>query len=222
VPKLIAEHADLNYQQIKDVELKATDTAEADAVLGKDNYSKRTLMLAHTIKHYLGGNAVINGDIIGQVGKCSLHRDIPQCFATPGYFRCKLHNYSKEAKDALRRWMKEIGESDEHVNYFDLFSIENRMGVWAANENEIYNMVGQYYLSIFNSRSIIYEWIRVDRRVRKVSAIHMAIIKSLHPELLEIPFEPDGTFEKMAKYNGMSYLMASYLKYYIGKIKTRR
>lgn len=222
VPKLIAEHADLNYQQIQDVELKATDTAEADAILGKDNYSKRTLMLAHTIKHYLGGNAVINGDIIGQVGKCSLHRDIPQCFATPGYFRCKLHNYSKEAKDALRRWMKEIGESDEHVNYFDLFSIENRMGVWAANENEIYNMVGQYYLNIFNSRSIIYEWTRVDRRERKVSAIHMAIIKRLHSELLEIPFEADSIFDKMAKYNGMSYLMASYLKYYIGKIKTRR
>lgn len=222
VPKLIAEHADLNYQQIKDVELKATDTAAADAVLGKDNYSKRTLMLAHTIKHYLGGNAVINGDIIGQVGKCSLHRDIPQCFATPGYFRCKLHNYSKEAKDALRRWMKEIEESDEHVNNFDLFSIENRMGVWAANENEIYNMVGQYYLNIFNSRSIIYEWTRVDRKERKTSAIHQAIIKRLHPELLEVPFEPDGTFEKIAKYNGMSYLMASYLKYYIGKIKTRR
>lgn len=222
VPRLIAEHADLNYQQIKDVELKATDIAEADSVLGKDNYSKRTLMLAHTIKHYLGGNAVINGDIIGQVGKCSLHRDIPLCFATPAYFLCKLHNYSKEAKEGLRLWMQEIEESDEHVNSFDLFSIENRMGVWAANENEIYNLVGQYYLNIFNSRSIIYEWTRVDRKERKVSAIHLAIIKKLHPELLEIPFEPASIFEKIAKYNGMSYLMASYLKYYIGKIKTRR
>ena len=222
VPKLIAEQTHLNYQQFKDIELSGVDIAEANAILGENNYSKRTLMLAHTIKHYLGENAVINGDIIGQVGKCSLHRDIPQCFATPSYFRCKLHNYSKEAKEGLRLWLQEIKESDECVNSFDLFSIENRMGVWAANENEIYNMMGQYYLNIFNSRSIIYEWTRVDRRERKVSAIHMAIIKSLHPELLEIPFEPNGTFEKIAKYNGMSYLMASYLKYYIGKIKTRR
>lgn len=222
VPKLIAKHTHLNYRQFEDIELTDADIAEADTILGKDNYSKRTLMLAHTIKHYLGKNAVINGDIIGQVGKCSLHRDIPGCFAIPAYFRCKLHNYSKEAKEGLRLWLQEIEESDEHVNYFDLFSIENRMGVWAANENEIYNMVGQYYLNIFNSRSIIYEWTRVDRKVRKASAIHIAIIKRLHPELLEIPFEPDGTFEKIAKYNGMSYLMASYLKYYIGKIKTRR
>lgn len=220
VPKLIAEYAHLNYQQIGDRELTATDIAETDAVLGKDNYSKRTLMLAHTIKCHFGENAVINGDIIGQVGKCSLHRDIPLCFATPAYFLCKLHNYSKEAKEGLRQWMQEIEESDEHVNSFDLFSIENRMGVWAANENEIYNMVGQYYLNIFNSRSIIYEWTRVERKERKESAIHLAIIKKLHPELLEIPFESAGTFEKIAKYNGISYLLASYLKYYIEKIKS--
>ena len=220
VPKLIAEHAQLNYRQFEDIELSAGDIAEADAILGKDNYSKRTLMLAHTIKHYLGENAVINGDIIGQVGKCSLHRDIPQCFATPSYFRCKLHNFSKEAKQGLNLWLQKINQSDECVNSFDLFSIENRMGVWAANENEIYNMVGQYYLNIFNSRSIIYEWVRVARKERKVSAIHLAIIKRLHPELLEVPFGSDGIFEKMAKYNGISYLLASYLKYYIGKIKS--
>ena len=221
VPRLIAEHTHLNYQQIEDIELTDGDIAEANAILGENNYSKRTLMLAHTIKYHLGENAVINGDIIGQVGKCSLHRDIPLGFATPSYFLCKLHNYSKEAKEGLRLWIEEIAQSNEHVNRFDLFSIENRMGVWAANENEIYNMVGQYYLNIFNSRSIIYEWTRVDRKDRKVSAIHLAIIKMLCPELLEIPFESVGTFEKMAKYNGMSYLLASYLKYYIGKIRSR-
>ena len=220
MPKLIAEQVHLNYQQIRDIELTDSDIAEADVVLGKGNYSKRTLMLARTIKHHFGENAVINGDIIGQVGKCSLHRDIPLCFATPSYFRCKLHNYSKEAKEGLRLWMQEIDQSDEHVNGFDLFSIENRMGVWAANENEIYNMVGQYYLNIFNSRSIIYEWVRVARKERKVSVIHLAIIKRLHPELLEVPFGSDGIFENMAKYNGISYLLASYLKYYIGKIKS--
>ena len=222
VPRLIAERTHLNYQQIEDIELTDSDIAEANAILGENNYSKRTLMLAHTIKSHFDENAVINGDIIGQVGKCSLHRDIPLCFATPSYFLCKLHNYSKEAKEGLRLWMKEIIQSDEHVNRFDLFSIENRMGVWAANENEIYNVIGQYYLNIFNSRSIIYEWTRVLRKERKVSAIHLAIIKMLHPELLDIPFESAGIFEKMAKYNGISYLLASYLKYFIGKIILRK
>ena len=222
IPKLIADQAHLNYHQINDIELTDVDITEANTVLGKDNYSKRTLMLAHTIRYHFGENAVINGDIIGQVGKCSLHRDIPLRFATPSYFRCKLHNYSKGAKDALRSWMQEIEQSDEHVNNFDLFSVENRMGVWAANENEIYNMVGQYYLNIFNSRSIIYEWTRVDRKERKLSAIHMAIIRKLESGLLDIPFEPATIFEKIAKNNGISYLIASYLKHYLGKIKYRK
>lgn len=221
VPKQIADHVNLNYHQIKDIELTDKDVAEANNLLGEDNYSKRTLMLAHTINNNLGKYAVINGDIIGQVGKCSLHRDIPLCFASPSYFLCKLHNYTKGAKMALQNWLHDIRKTDEKVNCFDLFSIENRMGVWAANENEIYNMVGQYYLNVFNSRSIIYEWTRVDRKERKKSAIHIAIIKLLKPELLDIPFESAGVFENISKYNGFTYLMASYLKYYVEKIKNR-
>lgn len=221
VPKQIAARVNLDYHQINDVDLTDKDIAEADGLLGEGNYSKRTLMLAHTINKHFGNYAVINGDIIGQVGKCSLHRDIPLCYATPSYFLCKLHNYTKGAKVALRKWLLDIRKTEEKVNSFDLFSIENRMGVWAANENEIYNVVGQYYLNIFNSRSIIYEWTRVDRKERKLSAIHIAIIRSLCPELLEIPFEPAGVCERMLKYNGLTYLIASYLKHYFEKIKKR-
>lgn len=221
IPRKIAERVNLNYHQITDVSLTENEISYADSILGKDNYNKRTLMLAHTIKHYWGEYAVINGDVIGQVGKCSLHRDIPCRFATPSYFLCKLHNYSKEAKLALGRWLQEVQESDEYVNIFDLFSIENRLGVWAANENEIYNLIGQNYLNVFNSRSIIYEWTRVSRKERKNSAIHLAVIRALKPELLEIPFEPSAFVEKISKYNGYTYLFASYFKHYIEKIRSR-
>ena len=221
IPKQISEKLHLDYHQVKDIHLTATDIAEADTILGVGNYSYRTLMLAHTINHYFGEYAVINGDVIGQVGKCSLHRDIPERFAIPSYFLCKLHNYSKKAKFALEKWLKEIQDAGEHVNKFDLFSIENRLGVWAANENEIYNLTGQYYLNIFNSRSIIYEWTRVSRKERKNSSIHLAIIRALNPVLLEIPFEASGLLEKISKYNGYTYLCASYLKHYIEKIKSR-
>lgn len=221
LPLKIADKVCLNYSQITDVSLTEKDVSYANTYLGKDNYKMRTLMLAHTINHHYGNNAVINGDIIGQVGKCSLHRDIPERFAIPSYFLCKLHNYSKEAKFALGEWLEEIKDVGEHVNKFDLFSIENRLGVWAANENEIYNLLGQYYLNIFNSRSIIYEWTRVSRRERKNSSIHLAIIRALNPVLLEIPFEASGLLEKISKYNGYTYLCASYLKHYIEKIKSR-
>ena len=219
VPLEIAKYIGLNYQQIADIPVSQVLTDAADSFFGKGNYNTRTLMLANTINHYWGDYAVINGDIIGQVGKCSLHRDIPLKNATPSYFRCKLHNYSDAAKKELQAWIDDVYASNETVNLFDLFSIENRMGVWAADENEIYNAIGQNYLNIFNSRSIIYTWTRVDRGVRKNSEIHKAIISMVNPKLLDIPFERMGRMEGLAKYNGMTYLMASYVKHIVESLK---
>lgn len=222
VPRLIAEKMNLEYTQFSDFNLTEKELSYADSFLGKGNYKKRTLMLAHTIKNSFGKYSVVNGDIIGQVGKCSLHRDIPARYAVPSYFLCKLHNYSKEAELALGEWLDEIKAAGEYVNTFDLFSIENRLGVWAANENEIYNMIGQYYLNIFNSRCIVYEWTCVSRKVRKDSAIHLAMIKALKPELLDFPFEPSGFLERFSKSNGYTYLVASYFKHYIEKYTNRK
>ena len=128
IPQELAKLCLMEYQQITDVEASEELKCDMDNWLGKERYSMRTLNIANTIKQYFGGAAIINGDIIGQVGKCSLHRDIPNIFATAGYFRCKLHNYSKESKKILKDWLKDIKNSGEKVNVFDLFSIENRMG----------------------------------------------------------------------------------------------
>lgn len=219
VPLEIAKHIGLNYQQVEDILSPQQLVDAADSFFGKGNYNSRTLMLANTINHYFGKYAVINGDIIGQVGKCSLHRDIPLKYATPSYFRCKLHNYSAAAKKELQAWIDDVYASNETVNLFDLFSIENRMGVWAADENEVYNAIGQNYLNIFNSRSIIYTWTRVDRGIRKNAEIHKAIIRILNPKLLAIPFERTGRMEGLAKYNGMTYLAASYVKHVVESLK---
>lgn len=221
VPKIIAKGLGLNHVQVDDVSLSNENIEEADRVLGKNNYSKRALVIAHTVNHYFGGHAIINGDIIGQIGKCSLHRDISLAFATPSYFVCKMHNHAKDANKAMEEWMEDVQSSQEQVNIFDLFSIENRMGVWAANTYEIYNMIGQYNLNIINSRSVIYEWIKVSRAERKDSAIHIQTIKQLAPELLNFSFGKSGKIDKLVKYNGTTYLIASYFKHYVEGIKLR-
>ena len=223
VPKQLCSENKMPYEQISDVEVSEDLKKEMDCLLGENNYSYRTLRIAQTILEHYGDGAVINGDIIGQVGKCSLHRDIPLCFATPAYFRCKLHNYSDEAKKQLRLWMREIKNSGECVDIFDLFSIENRMGRWAGQENLIYNSLGQVYLNIFNSRSIIYVWTAVRRRERKRSRIHVNLIKNKMPALLEIPFESDESkIIQLSKANGLTYLLASYAKYYIERLRFKR
>ena len=223
IPKQLCTQNNIPYELIDDVIVSEDLESEMDHLLGEKNYSLRTLRIAQTIKEHYGDGAVVNGDIIGQVGKCSLHRDIPLRFATPGYFRCKLHNYSSESKKQLKLWLEEIKEAGECVNTFDLFSIENRMGRWAAQENMIYNSIGQFYLNVFNSRSIIYLWTAVNRKERKMSSIHVSLIKKKMPKLLEVPFESDDSMIiRLSKANGMAYLLSSYAKYYIERAKFKR
>lgn len=218
IPRNICEILNEPYDVVKDKELSSQMIQKINEILGTGLYSKRTLMIANTVKCYCKRNAIINGDLIGQIGKCSLHRDIPESLASAEYFRFKLHNYSYNAKVELQKWLKEIRESCECVNVFDLFSVENRLGRWAAQENQIYNAIGQVYINIFNSRSIIYNWTAVDRKLRKKSLIHIEYIKRLQENLLQVPFEKDDIFSNLAKSNGLTYFFASALKFYIGKI----
>jgi hypothetical protein len=119
--------------------------------------------------------------------------------------------------------MEEIKNSGECVNVFDLFSIEMRMGRWAAQESLIYNSIGQVYLNIFNSRSIIYLWTSISRKERKKSYIHVSLIKRKMPELLDIPFESDKSIVfRLSKANWLTYLLSSYAKYYIERVKFKR
>lgn len=219
IPKQIAEVFSVSNIQVPDLESSVEMAQSFDDLFGATGYSKRTLMIANTIKSSYGDGAVINGDIIGQVGKCSLHRDISEKLSTAKYFRCKLHNYSKASVVHLNRWIKDIKDSGEQVNLFDLFSLESRMGRWAAQENLIYAMIGQKYLNVFNSRSIIYPWTLVPRKYRKLSEIHRELIEMTCPELMDIPVGGNPSLvERITKLNGMTYYLASFAKYYYEKI----
>ena len=219
VPIELCKKIGIEHKLVEDIVVSESVKNRADNLLGVNNYSSRTLRIAQTIKEYFGDGAIINGDIIGQVGKCSLHRDIPDAFATASYFRCKLHNYSIEAKQQLKLWLDEIKSSGEKINVFDLFSIENRMGRWAAQINLLYNSIGQISLNVFNSRSIVYTLTAVSRTERKKAYVHISLINKTEPKLLMVPFEKDlSAFVRVSKINGITYLLASYLKYFAEKI----
>lgn len=220
VPVELAELADGKHEQIHKEKITTELKHDMDKILGKNGYPDDAFALSVTVNKHYSGCATLEGDIIGQVGKCSLHRDIPLFLASPAYFRCKLHNYSDESKKLLEIWMKEIKAGGEKVNIFDLFSVENRLGVWASHTHLIRNTMGQPYFNIFNSRSIIYVWTAVDRAKRMKSEIHVELIKKTAPELLEIPFEKDKSgLVNMAKSNAMVFYFASFAKYFIQKRK---
>lgn len=219
-PELIKKGGTNNHKQHYKSEIDAATKAEMDELLGVDGYPDDAFVLSVTVRNHYGDAAAIEGDIIGQVGKCSLHRDIPQLLATPRYFRCKLHNYSDGARKFLKAWLDEIKQAGEKVNSFDLFSVENRLGVWATQTHLIRNTMGMPFVNIFNSRSIIYIWTAVDRAERMKSRVHVALIKLKAPELLEIPFEAERSgLVNAAKSNKFAFYFASFAKYYMQKIK---
>lgn len=223
IPIELCKKNKIEHEIIEDVVVSEEIKEHMNYILGKDNFSERTLMISQTIKEHYNDGAILNGDIIGQVGKCSLHRDIPRIFATPSYFRCKLHNYSAGAKKQLNLWLEEIKESGEKISTFDLFSIENRMGRWASQENMIYNTIGQMYLNIFNSRSIIYVWTAVSRKKRKRSLLHIDLINKIAPTLLDVCFEQEkSVLFKISKANGIFYWLSSFAKYYLQKSKFKK
>ncbi len=227
VPLELSNLARTQHQQIYFDEISPENRREADASLGEKSYPDDAFLLALTLDSHYKNKAIIEGDIMGQVGKCSLHRDIPAFLATPGYFRCKLHNYSRESKLLLKKWLTEIKLSGEKVNSFDLFSIENRLGRWSAQTHIIHNAMGRVYVNIFNSRSIIYTWTSVSRKLRKNSEIHYKLIEEKMPELLSVPFERDKSgFVNFAKSNAIIFYIASYSKFFVQcliyKLKVRR
>lgn len=222
-PLKLAELTCSKHEQIYKEELTQEKIEYMDSILGVDGYPKDAFVLSVTVNKHFSDSATVEGDIIGQVGKCSLHRNIPQVFATPAYFRCKLHNYSSAAKDLLGLWIDEIRENNEKVNPFDLFSVENRLGVWASHTHLIRNVMGQMYVNIFNSRSIIYTWTAVNRAERMKSKIHIALIEQKYPELLSVPFEQDSSgLVSFAKSNSFVFYFASFAKYFVQKIKFKK
>ncbi len=220
IPVLLSKQKDFPHEQIYRCEDSDKYRDEMNRICGEKGYPDEAFILAVTLNKHYGNGAVCEGDIIGQVGKCSLHRNIPLFLASPAYFRCKLHNYSRGAKKLLKKWMKEIKTSGEEVDVFDLFSVENRLGRWAAQTHLIHNTIGQPYFNIFNSRSIIYIWTSVDRARRMKSEIHVELIKKTAPELLEIPFEKDKSgLVNLAKSNALIFYLASYMKFFVQKLQ---
>lgn len=219
IPGVITNSINLPYVQINDMEVPIKINRLFDNSMGKGLYSKYTLMLAYTIKNYFNGKAIINGDIIGQIGKGSLHRNLPEKWANPSYFMCKLHNYSKQAKTEIKRWYKSTLENEGHISSYDLFSWEIRLGRWVTQTNYIYDILGIPNLNIFNCRNIIYAWVQTDRGRRQHSELHKEILRMIDPELLGYPFEPErNVFFRLAKLNACTFYISSYIKHWVGKI----
>ncbi len=217
IPVELAKQGKTSHKQVR-FEIVSNDAKAAmDDLLEADGYSPEAFSLALTLYEHFSDGAILEGDILGQIGKNSLHRNIPARLASPSYFRCKIHNFSEGAKHCMKEWMDDVKASYEQVNIMDLFSVENRLGVWAANTHLVRNGIGLVNLNVFNSRSIIYVWTAADKKERMKSMLHFELIKIICPDVLHVPFGQDKGFMKFAKSSVPIFYFSTFLKYYIQK-----
>lgn len=186
-----------------------------------DWHSRYTIDLGFTLSEYLQKDeAIINGDIIDQIGKSLIGNAVPDVFAFPSYFLCKIHNFSKEARPQIEEWMAGVSDTaDFHTSVFDLFAWENRLGRWASQGHVIYCALSIPSLNIYNCRDIIESWIKLTRRDRSNLVLHNALFNMIDAKYLKYPFNPGVPLTNLLKKHWIPFLFATYGKFYLQKLK---
>ena len=216
VPRQMAEDYGLTYKVIEDLRAPDELAADFDLIFGENTYSKYFLSLAYTLQQNLNGGAILNGDIVGQIGKASLHRNVPASLFGPRYYCCKLHNYSAGAYSVMKQWKEQAYSVSSAREVCDLFTEEMRLGRWAAAENLIYSTLGLVWINLFNCKKIICSWEMVARKERMSSLIHKGYLKQLDGSLLHYGVNAsEPKLYAFFKRNAFGFYIATYLKLFI-------
>lgn len=211
VPRLLCQAYQKQHIIIPDLKAPDAYVSDMEAIMGSYCY-RGTIDLAYTYLSVFRGCALVNGDIIDQVGKSLLGNRLAPRYGTAAYFQCKLHNFSKQAKEELERYLSDVRRKEPADRIFDLFAIENRCGRWAAQGGSIYSLASIPSLNLFNSRELICLWASLDRKHRVQEQIHKGIFMRKDPGLLRFPFNPSDRTGYLKK-NPYLFLAATYGKY---------
>lgn len=190
IPKMILK-GQAQHKIIKDIEVPKSIYEKIKRNV-TPNASFNSTSLAFTLLENFNNPAIINGDIVDQIGSSLIGQNLPNFFATKRFFKCKLHNYSSKVDFDLENWMSSI-ESKE-ISFFDLFSWESRLGRWAHESNKIYSAMGIVSLNIFNCREVINLWLQIPRSQRSNMIIHRYYFLNNNSSLIKIPFNPGSRY----------------------------
>lgn len=213
LPERICEAMRSEHRLIRPQRAPESYSTAVKEVVG-EYFNPSAIDLAYTYKKNYGNAALINGEIIGQIGKSSIFNASPRYLAVSSYFFTKTHNYSYAA---WKENLKHVNELKAHAPgplIFDLFALENRCGRWAAQSSELYSACGVNMLNVFNCRELINLWLKVSSKERVKSRIHVGLLEINSPELLKYPCNPEAK-KKWARKGPLTYFAASHVKYLI-------
>lgn len=209
IPKLICKQLKIKHILIPELNISQKELSTIKYLIG-DYHSNLTIQLAYMYKSFFSNEAMINGDIAGQVGKSSLSRNIPYFLANPSFFCCKIHNYEQLCKNEFKNYINNIKEVNDIKLIHDLFAIESRCSRWSSQREMIYSVCGINSLNIYNCREVILMWCSLSRRLRMNKYIHTQIISKQLPQIEDI------TIDKHPNYNLQSFIKSHWILFYIG------
>lgn len=217
IPQRICKDLNIKYTKLLVQEMPLEIKESVESIIGSHHIQKR-VNLAYTIKEEFNDKAILEGSIIGHIGKSGMFGAVPDWLANDTYFITKTHSYSKESKRQTIKYLSELRKSVDKDKLFDLFALEIRCGRWGNQSSEIYSSLGVNMLNIFNNSELIFLWTEIARRERNNKNLHISFMEHNKPELLDYAFNPDYKLS-FVKDNRYSHYLASLIKYYYNKIK---
>lgn len=217
IPRKICSDLNVKYSSllVKDIPFKIKKNIKA--TLGSDNIEKRA-SLAYTIREEFGDKAIIEGSIVGHIGKSGMFGAVPDWLASDSYFITKTHSYSKESEEETVKYLGELKKLVNKRKLFDLFALEIRCGRWGNQSSELYSLLGVNMLNIFNNSELIFLWTEIARKERNKNKLHISFIKLNKLALLDYPFNSDDNLVFLKK-NKYGFYLASFIKHYYNKRK---
>ena len=217
IPRQISKDLSLSYEVIRDETPSGDYFRGAISCLG-DYCSDNTLSLAFTFSSHFPDKILIHSDILDQIGKSSLGKNIPSFLATPGFFNCKLHNFSRLTKAEMKKMWKDMKQTEAYNDGFDLYCIEEDGARWVAQGLTAYSVCGVTALNLFNCGMILDLWMGVPRKLRMRYAIHKGILERLEPRLLQYPVNPGLKYDSLKK-SSFLFWLGSHVQYWLHMIQ---
>ena len=219
IPKEICSHYNQAHIVIDDEQAPEAYVNSVYAYSGHYQ-ANTTIDLAYTYRLAFRKEALVNGNNIGETAKSFTGHAVPNCFAAPSYFQCKMHNSNPQIKEYIKTYIDEVKRSGEWDFIYDLFELENFCGRWCSQGGTLYALCGVTSLNIFNSRDLLLDWISIPRELRVNRWLHRQYMNWNDKQLLAYAFNPHFKYNSFRK-NWVLFYVATYMQQMLLQMKRK-
>jgi hypothetical protein len=138
-----------------------------------------------------------------EVGRCFFyHHGYPKEIVTTD-FLLRLNpgwDRSETIRRVVSEWLAAASEVEREygIRVLDLFYWEQRLGCWQANSQSEWDIAQETFCP-FNHRKILATMLAAPEAARLADVIHLELIRSLWPELLREPINPQPLLKRLRR-----------------------